>query len=130
MISHDDTDEPHRAVVAAYLAAMQRGVEGEQELIELFSDEAEYVEPFSGTPRAHRGKAAIQAWFSASLPEQPPDIAITIERLDISGDQVHVNWVCDSSAFAMPSRGVDTYTVRDGRIHRLETVITQPPTLC
>lgn len=108
---------------------MQRGAGGEDALLALFHDDAEYIESFGGQPREHKGRHAIQEWFHSSWAHQPPESAITIDRVDVDGEVVRAEWTCDSSAFATPSRGVDTYVVRDGLIVRLETVLTKPPTL-
>jgi len=46
-----------KALVESYFRAMQAGLSGEDELIELFADDAVYIEPF--TPPAggtHEGK--------------------------------------------------------------------------
>jgi hypothetical protein len=37
--------------------------------------------------------------------------------------------VCESDAFATPARGRDRFTIRDGRIARLETELTELPKL-
>jgi hypothetical protein len=36
---------------------------------------------------------------------------------------------CESPIFAVPSRGQDTFLVRDGQIHRLETTLLAPPVI-
>jgi len=108
---------------------MQRGADGEDALLALFHDDAEYIESFGGQRCEHHGRQAIRAWFQSSWAHQPPDIAISIERVDVDGEAVRAEWICDSSVFATPTRGVDTYVVRDGLIIRLETVVTDHPTL-
>ena len=115
------------AIVHAYVRAMQQGADGQDELLNLFHEDGEYVESFSGEPHTHRGRAAIAAWLAGSWEQQPPDIAITIDRIDIDGDHVSAHWTCDSSSFATPARGTDSYHVRAGRIQRLETVMTNLP---
>jgi SnoaL-like protein len=121
------TDE--HALVHGYVRAMQQGAAGHDMLLSLFHDDGEYIESFSGQPQAHHGRAAIGAWLAESRQHQPPDIAITVDRIDIDGDHIRAAWTCDSSAFTAPARGIDTYLVRAGRIQRLETVLTQPPGL-
>ena len=56
-----------RSIVAQYLAAMQAGPGGIEGLVELFEDEAVYVEPFSGQPQVHTGRAEIRAFFENAL---------------------------------------------------------------
>jgi len=104
---------------------MQRGPEGEDELVALFADDAVYLEPFSGG--AHVGRHAIRAWLRDSWRDQPPGIRLTVERVEIVEQVVEANWVCDSDAFSRPARGVDRFTVRDGLIVRLESELTEPP---
>jgi SnoaL-like domain len=116
-------------LVRRYVRAMQLGAEGEDELVELFRDDAEYVEWFAGHPTVHRGSDRIREWLHASWAHQPPNVRIAIERVDVVGNEVRAKWTCDSTAFVTPSRGIDTYVVSGGRIARLETMITEPPTL-
>jgi ketosteroid isomerase-like protein len=103
-------------VVRRYLHAMQRGADGEDDLVQLFADDGEYIESFSGAATSHRARAAIRGWLRASWPHQPPDIRLVIEHATVEGDDVSASWRCESGAFEKPSRGIDTYTIRDGLI--------------
>ena len=105
---------------------MQQGPEGVETLVTLFAEDAVYIEPFSGA--THAGREAIRSFLARSQ-GQLPDVRITVDRIDIQGASVTTEWACDSSAFAKPSRGRDRFTVRDGEIARLETVIVEPPEL-
>lgn len=116
------------AVIERYFAAMQLGPDGHDALAELFAVDAEYSEPFSGRS-PHRGRDSIRAYLTAAAPDAPPDLRLHVERLDIDGDQLTATWRCESPVFAVPSRGRDTFTVRHGRIQRLETTIIDPPVL-
>ena len=104
---------------------MQRGPEGEAELLDLFADDAVYIEPFSG--QAHAGRDAIRRWLQESWPDQPPGIRLTVERLDIVEEVIEASWTCESEAFSRPARGRDRFTIRGGQITRLESRITEPP---
>jgi ketosteroid isomerase-like protein len=108
-----------------YFRAMQRGPEGEEELVALFAEDAVYVEPFTGGE--HVGRKAIRDWLRASYRDQPPEMRITVERLQVVEQVVEARWVCESPAFARPARGRDRFTIRDGRIARLETELLEPP---
>lgn len=108
-----------------YFAAMQRGPDGHDALLDLFAEGAVYVEPFSGG--AHVGRDAIRTYLAASAGAAPPGLRLTVERLDLSGDTVEATWRCDSPAFARPSRGRDRFTVRNNLIVRLETSLLEPP---
>ena len=116
-----------RPIVDAWYRAMQRGPLGEDELVALFAEDGVYVEPFSGAPRTHRGQAAIRACFQGSWAQTPPDLTITVDRVDLQGTEARVQWTCHSPVFPAPVRGEDEVVVRDGRIVRLETRFTGGP---
>lgn len=100
-----------------------------RELASLFADDAVYVEPFTPGGGIHTGRDAIAAWLQASQKDAPPELTLTVDRIDTHEDVLDVAWTCDSSAFSRPSRGRDRFTLRDGKIARLETTITEPPEL-
>jgi hypothetical protein len=104
---------------------MQRGPDGEDELVALFAEDAVYVEPFTGGE--HVGRDAIRDWLRTSFDDQPPGIRITVERLHVVEQVIEASWVCESTAFARPARGRDRFTIRDGQIARLETELLEPP---
>jgi ketosteroid isomerase-like protein len=110
-----------------YFRAMQRGPEGEDELIALFAEDAVYIEPFRG--QLHAGRDAIRSYLRDSWPDQPPGIRLTVERRDIIEQVVEATWTCESDAFSRPARGRDRFTIRDGQIIRLESQLTDPPRL-
>lgn len=112
--------EPEETV-NTYFAAMQRGADAIDELVALFAADAEYTEPFSGEVRRHVGRSAIRANFEGALVARPPDLSITVERVDVNGEEVLADWTCHSPAFDAPVRGRDRYVVRDGEILILET---------
>lgn len=117
-----------REQVEAYFAAMQRGPDGHDALLELFADDAVYIEPFGGTG-PHVGRDAIRAYLTAAAGDAPPQLTLTVERLDVDLDTVEATWRCDSPAFARPSRGRDRFVIRAGKIIRLETTLLDPPQL-
>lgn len=103
---------------------MQMGSAGEDAIVDLFADDAIYVEPLTSSdrsPRSHVGKAAIREAFHQGLRWNPPDFRITLERLEIEGDELVSHWTCDSAQMAGPVRGKDRYVLKDGKIKRLET---------
>jgi ketosteroid isomerase-like protein len=108
-----------------YFHAMQRGPEAEDELIALFADDAVYVEPFDAAE--HIGREAIRDWVRGSWAQRPPAMRLTVERVDVVGHVVEACWVCESEAFARPARGRDRFTIRKGRISRLESELLEPP---
>jgi GrpB-like predicted nucleotidyltransferase (UPF0157 family) len=80
-----------------------------------------YVEPFGRT--AHRGREAVRA-VRAGL---PPEARLTVERVAAAGGEVEADWTCESPIFARPARGRDRFTLRDGRIARLDSALVEPP---
>ena len=46
---------------------------------------------------------------------------VTMNRIDAEGQRVRDEWTRTASVLAEPMRGVDLYTLRDGKIARLET---------
>jgi len=72
---------------------MQQGADGEDDLVGLFVDDAVYQEPFGG--QTLTGRDAIREWLRASRAQAPPDLQITVERIDIVGDVVEATWTCE-----------------------------------
>ena len=117
-----------RSVVERYLAAMQAGPGGIAGLVELFDDEAVYVEPFAGQPQVHSGRAEIRAFFENALEHHLRGVRLTLDRLDLDGERLRSEWTCEVPALPGPMRGFDLVTLREGRITRLETTVTEFPT--
>lgn len=122
----NDTD---RSAVEQYFAAMRRKADGIEDLVALFGADAVYIEPFSGmgTPTTHNGHAAIAQFLRAMPDNSPPDMEVHVDRIDRQGGSVRAEWTCTSAAFAQSMRGFDVFDVRDGKIARLETTLTQGP---
>ena len=116
-----------REVVEELFKAMQRGPDGEVSMMQLFADDAVFIEPFTGVARTHIGKAAIREAFRSTWDEPLPDMQLILDRADVDGDGVRAEWTCTSSAFPVPMKGHDLFTIRKGRIARLEIVVTQGP---
>lgn len=115
-----------RALVDRWFEAMRAGADGEERLLALFAEDAVYVEPFAGSSRTHSGKSAIRACFAASWEDAPPDMTLTVDRVDMDGGAVRSLWTCESPVFPGPMRGEDRYTFEDGHITRLETRFLAP----
>jgi ketosteroid isomerase-like protein len=119
-------DVRDRSTVERYLATMQAGPGGLDELVGLF-DDAVYVEPFSGQPQVHSGKAEIRAFFENALQQHLRNVRLTLDRLDVDGGRLRSEWTCELGAMQASMRGFDLLTLRDGRIARLETTVTHFP---
>ncbi|MCB9780274.1 MAG: nuclear transport factor 2 family protein [Alphaproteobacteria bacterium] len=109
-----------RDVVERYFRCMQAGPGAAEDLFALFADDAVYTEPFTGTSRTHQGRAAIERTLRDSWQQTPPDLVLTVDRVDVDGDTVTSLWTCTSPVFPGPMRGRDVCVVRDGRIASLE----------
>ena len=115
-----------RATVEGYYQAMRLGAAGAAALARLFTDDAVYIEPFSGgdgLTRTHIGRDVIAEFFRDSVNHRPPDMMVTMNRIDAEGQRVRAEWTCTASVFTEPMCGVDLYTMRDGKIARLETTL-------
>lgn len=112
-----------RNVIESYARAMSAGPAGLEELTGLFAQDAVYIEPWTmmGIPTEHIGAADIRTFFEESLPKNPPDFKVTIDQIDLDGEAIRTAWTCTSAMIPAPVRGIDLYTIRDGRIARLET---------
>jgi ketosteroid isomerase-like protein len=111
-------------LVALFFRAMQAGAAAEADMEALFAFDAVYVEPFSGAPRTHTGRAAIMAAMREGWTDPLPDMTISMDRVDVAGDEIVVAWTCRSPALpGGAGRGVNRFTLRDGKIRRLETSV-------
>ncbi|MBV9119505.1 MAG: nuclear transport factor 2 family protein [Chloroflexi bacterium] len=122
---------PDRILVQRYFAAMQGGAQATEEMVSLFSDDGEYIEPFSGQgqPTSHRGIAAIRAFFDDSFAGPlGHDVKLRLDRLDVDGAELRSEWTCEIPMWPAPMRGSDRYLIRDGKIARLEVTLHGPAT--
>ena len=117
-------DASERQVVDNLFKAMQMGPGGEELMMSLFAEDAVLVEPFSGEPRIHEGFEAVREAFRDSWKDEPPpDMKLILDRADRDGELVRADWTCTSPAFPAPMKGYDLFTIRDGKIERLEVIV-------
>lgn len=117
-------------VVERLFRAMAAGPSGEEPMMVLFADDAILIEPFTGVAREHVGKETIRDAYRELFHEPPPpDMRLTLHRVERDGDSIEAHWSCTASTYATDRLGVDRFTVRDGLIRRLEIIITQSETL-
>ncbi len=112
--------------VWAYFGAMRRGADGESDLLALFTDDAIYIEPFSGATSAAIGIDAIRQRFRSGWAEPLPDMELDVHSIDVVGSTATSRWECRSPALPGPVRGTDHYAFRDGRIAELRVTIDPP----
>lgn len=125
-------DPKAQAVVEGYFASMRARAAGENGMAALFAEDAVYIEPFSSgsagsqEQRRHIGKIAIVEFFGQAWSHQPADMTVSLDRLDIDGDLLRSEWTCASAVFTTPMRGYDLFTIQNGKIVRLETMLLHP----
>ena len=117
----------NQAIVENLFRAMQKGPTGEADMMALFTDDAVFIEPFAGSPRVHTGKAAIRSSFKEMWDSPTPDLQLALDQVDMDGDKIRAQWTCTSPVFPEPMKGFDLFTVREGKISRLEIVVTSVP---
>jgi hypothetical protein len=119
-----------RKVIEDLFKAMQSGPAGEEAMMSLFADDAEFIEPFSahGQTQTHKGKSAIRHSFKQMQQDPPPDMRLTLDRVDLDGGNVRAEWTCTSPVFPSPMKGYDLFSINPaGKIRRLEIVVTDAP---
>ena len=100
---------------------MQAGPSREAEMISLFTDDAVLVEPFAGPVQTFDGLAAIKARYHEMVSQpRPDDFLLTLDQVSAEGGKVMADWTCTSQVLPGPMRGRSDYTIRDGKIARLE----------
>lgn len=109
----------NRQVVDSYFAAMRRGAEAETEMMDLFADDAVYVEPFIGGEPAV-GKAAIRDRLRRGWEFPLPDLELDVIEVEVDGAVARTRWECRSPALPEPVQGEDRYEFVDSKISRLE----------
>lgn len=113
-------------IVTNFFLAMQSGPPGIERLKSLFSEEAEYTEPFSGLPGPHKGPDAIAAAFTSSRTQDFDDVMISLSSVEIDGEIIRVAWTCFSDAIPGGSgSGENVFVVREGKIISLKTTLNQ-----
>lgn len=112
-----------RDLIERYFVAMRRGAAAEDEMMALFSDDAVYVEPFTGESEPWVGKESVRTALRRGWEQPLPDLELVVKRIDIGAGEATAEWVCTSPALPGPVTGHDTYTITDGKITRLEVRI-------
>ncbi|MBL8916372.1 MAG: nuclear transport factor 2 family protein [Archangium sp.] len=111
-------------LISEFFRCMQAGASSADAMLALFTDDAVYVEPFSGVVQTHRGVVAIRAAMSSGWERPLPEMRLTVDRVDLDGATVRAEWTCRSPALpGGAGRGVNVFTLVGGRIARLETTL-------
>jgi len=110
--------------ITNFFLAMQAGPSGLGLLAEMFTDDAEYVEPFSGQNTPHKGPQAIAAAFQASRSDAFDDAVITLGGVSVQDGVITVQWTCISQAIpGGQGSGENQFHIRDGKIAKLITTL-------
>ena len=109
----------NRQLIDSYFAAMRRGAEAEAEMMELFADDAVYVEPFVGGEPAV-GKAAIRDRLRRGWEFPLPDLELDVIEVEVDGAAARTRWECRSPGLPGPVQGEDRYEFAGNKISRLE----------
>ncbi len=120
-------DEAQCEFVHRFFRAMQAGEAGHEELMSLFADDAVMVDPFTGKPETRNGIGEIRESFRCTLEQPTPDIKLEVNRIDLDGPLVRAEWTCTAPSFPSPVKGYDLFDLREGKIARLEIVVTEAP---
>jgi uncharacterized protein (TIGR02246 family) len=112
-----------RDLVERYFAAMRRGAAAEEEMMALFSDDAVYVEPFTGEGEPWVGKESVRTALRRGWEQPLPDLELVVKRIEIRDGAATAEWVCTSPVLPGPVTGRDEYIIADGKITRLEVRI-------
>lgn len=122
-------DQAQRDVVDRFFKAMQAGKEGEEALMALFSGDAVLTESFGGEPQTHHGIDAVRESFRCTWEQPVPDVKLEVNRVDLDGAQVRAEWTCTAPAFPTPIKGHDLFEISDGKISKLEIIVTEMPAM-
>lgn len=74
---------------------------------------------------ANEGVEAREAFRDSWKEDPPPDMRLVLDRADRDGDRMRAVWTCTSPAFPAPMKGYDLFTIRGGKIARLEIVMVR-----
>lgn len=118
--------DTERAVIERYYRAMEAGSRSQMD--GLFTADAVYSEPFSkgGVETVHQGREGIVGWLAASFEAGNKGVTITLDRIDVDGNDIVAEWTCVGPMLPGPMKGHDRYQLKDGRIARLDTRLGPP----
>ncbi len=112
--------------ITNFFLAMQAGPSGLELLRELFAEDAEYTEPFSGQTAPHKGRAAIIKAFNDSRSDAFDDAVITLSNVTLKENTITVGWTCISQAIpGGQGSGTNVFELADGKIASLKTTLDQ-----
>ncbi|MEM7320137.1 MAG: nuclear transport factor 2 family protein [Pseudomonadota bacterium] len=115
--------------ISNFFLAMQAGQLGAARLEACFAEDAEYVEPFTGEVRHHRGRAEIMTAMALGWEMPMENTHLRIDRALNDGTQIVVDWTCFSTSLTGgKGQGTNVYDIQDGLITRLITTLRSDET--
>jgi len=120
--------EQDRQVIQQMSEAMQAGEPAKETLVGLFTEDAVFIEPFSGAPQTHNGIEAIRArTYEMVQQPRPPDFTLKVDQVTTEDGELVAYWTCTSAAMPGPMKGRDQLKIREGRIAFLKIEILAMP---
>lgn len=92
-------------------------------MMSLFTPDATYEEPFSGSSEPAVGFDAIRERLRTGWTNPIPDMELEVLAIHVTGERAESRWECRSPAFPAPVRGRDLYEFRNGLIASLRVTI-------
>lgn len=118
--------QERKQIANQYYAYMQVGGARVEELIALFAEDAEYIEPFSPNgPTQHRGKEAIARMLRQGMASRPVDFELELQTIDLDSSDIQARWSCRSKAFGGTIQGIDYFEISRGKIQKLTTELAK-----
>ena len=112
--------------ITNFFLAMQAGPPGIAMLQDMFTEDAEYSEPFSGQAEPFRGPNSIAAAFNASRSDAFNVAVIKLCSVALERDVIRVQWTCISKAIpGGQGSGGNEFRIRDGKICALTTTLDE-----
>jgi SnoaL-like domain len=110
--------------IANFMTAMQAGKAGRATLEAVFTEDAVYIEPFSGTVMRHEGRPDVIAAIAKGWESPLPDVHIRIDHVAARAADILLSWTCFSPALpGGQGLGTNRYIMREDRIALLETTL-------
>lgn len=116
-----------RGVIDTYFAAMRLGPDGAQDMLALFTENAVYVEPFTGQSEPAVGIDEIRDRLRVGWEAPLPEMELDVLEIEILGATARSRWECRSPALPDDMQGEDRYWFEDGKIARLEVILLHDP---
>ena len=110
--------------ISNFFLAMQAGETAQHAIAACFSEDAVYVEPFTGETRRHEGKPAVMKAMALGWQMPMIDTRIEVRSASIEPGHVTVDWTCHSPSLpGGKGSGQNRFVIEDGLITELVTTL-------